>query len=345
LNLFQKIKQIEQEGKPFVAYRNPNESSITLIAQHTDELFVFDDFSASGYVFAPFDNNEDAYLLKPDLVYQEEFIPDSIHSRELIGFKNTTEEKEHIVKVKKAVQTIKDTEISKIVISRKEVLSVSKLNTVALFENLLNTYDNAYVYVWSHPKVGKWMGATPETLLTVAKNVFKTMSLAGTQPFLGDLYPEWGAKEVEEQQMVSDFIKYNLEDKVDSLRFSKVETAKAGNLLHLKTEISGNLKKAKDIEVLVNLLHPTPAVCGLPKDESKAYILKNEGYHRSFYTGYLGALNILDSTSLFVNLRCFSIKENKVSLYVGGGITSGSNPEKEWLETVEKSKTIKDILF
>lgn len=345
MELLQKIKKIEQEGRPFVAYRKPNENKVILIAQDTDELFVFDDFSVSGYVFAPFDNNEDAYFLKPDFVCKEDFTPSVVIDAKAVNNDSIVDKEEHIAKVKQAVETINGTDISKIVISRKEEVFSSELDTAVLFENLLNTYSNAYVYVWYHPKVGKWMGATPETLLTVSKNVFKTMSLAGTQPYLGTLDPKWGTKEIEEQQMVSDFIKSNLEHKVDSLEFYNVETVKAGNLLHLKTEISGRLKNSQDLEVLVQLLHPTPAVCGLPKNESKAYIIENEGYHRSFYTGYLGVLNMFEETSLFVNLRCFSISTNKVSLYVGGGITSSSVPENEWLETVAKSKTIKNILF
>ncbi|NJB83812.1 chorismate-binding protein [Wenyingzhuangia aestuarii] len=346
MNLLEQINKAEQEGIPFAAYKNPNENSLTLILQHTDDLFVFDDFTASGYVFAPFDSKEDAYILKPDRVYKE-----SLASLELISDTDIdvrtddVAKNSHMTKVAEAVASIQSTDLSKIVISRKEELSVPNFDTITVFEKLLNTYANAYVYIWYHPRVGKWMGATPETLLKVEQGVFKTMSLAGTQAFKGDLNPTWGAKELEEQQMVSDFIKSSLETKVDDLQFSEVKTVKAGTLLHLKTNVSGRLKQAKDVEVLVHLLHPTPAVCGLPKNDSKSYILKNEGYHRSFYTGYLGVLNMFKQTSLFVNLRCFSVNKETVSLYVGGGITSNSHPEKEWLETVAKSKTIKRVLF
>ena len=90
-------------------------------------------------------------------------------------------------------------------------------------------------------------------------------------------------------------------------------------------------------------MHPTPAVCGFPKKESKDFILKNERYDRAFYTGFLGELN-MSTSELYVNLRCMEIEKESIHIYVGGGITKESDPEKEWNETVAKSKTIKGVL-
>ena len=101
---------------------------------------------------------------------------------------------------------------------------------------------------------------------------------------------------------------------------------------------------------LIRALHPTPAVCGLPRVKANNFILKNENYKRTFYTGFLGELNLKDSESnvqysqLYVNLRCMEVDENKASIFVGGGITKDSNAEKEWEETVFKTKTMKRVL-
>jgi isochorismate synthase len=94
----------------------------------------------------------------------------------------------------------------------------------------------------------------------------------------------------------------------------------------------------------LQLLHPTPAVCGLPKDKSKAFILDNENYDRTFYTGFLGELNVEDQTDLFVNLRCMEISGSQAHLYMGCGITKESIPEKEWEESCNKSATMKRVL-
>jgi isochorismate synthase len=96
-------------------------------------------------------------------------------------------------------------------------------------------------------------------------------------------------------------------------------------------------------------LHPTPAVCGLPKEDSKKFIIENENYDRSYYTGYLGELNTRSvnnelSSDLYVNLRSMQIENENAYVYIGCGITKDSDPEKEWEESVNKSMTMKRVL-
>jgi isochorismate synthase len=116
--------------------------------------------------------------------------------------------------------------------------------------------------------------------------------------------------------------------------------------------LTNHLNQNRKIKVLPSFifLHPTPAVCGLPKENAKQFILENEGYERKFYSGFLGELNlntilnkVVDS-DLFVNLRCMEIERHKVHLYIGCGITKDSNPEKEYIETANKAMTMKQIL-
>jgi isochorismate synthase len=132
----------------------------------------------------------------------------------------------------------------------------------------------------------------------------------------------------------------------------------------LKTSISGKVKPDLLPDIIVRL-HPTPAVCGLPKESSKSFILENENYDREFYTGFLGELNftsekkrnsnsrnvengayraIKKSTELFVNLRCIQIVDALAFIYVGGGVTKDSDSEKEWEETINKSHTMLRVL-
>jgi isochorismate synthase len=88
----------------------------------------------------------------------------------------------------------------------------------------------------------------------------------------------------------------------------------------------------------------------LPKAVAKDFILKNEGYNRAYYTGFLGELNF-DSfnkksikSDLYVNLRCMQLKNNQAHIYIGCGITKQSTPQKEWEESVNKSMTMKRVL-
>ena len=97
-------------------------------------------------------------------------------------------------------------------------------------------------------------------------------------------------------------------------------------------------------------MHPTPALCGLPKQEAKQFIIKNEGYSREFYSGFLGEINkdfefnTAGKSDVFVNLRCMKLDKNEAHLFIGGGITKESNPLNEFQETINKSQTIKKIL-
>jgi isochorismate synthase len=194
------------------------------------------------------------------------------------------------------------------------------------------------------------LGATPEQLLKANKDEIKTVALAGTQVFDGTENVVWETKEKEEQQFVTDFITNNLKDYASEVSVSAPYTAKAGNILHIKTDITAKLKDKKDLKNVIQTLHPTPAVCGLPKEATKSFIITNEGYNRDYYSGFLGELNIdlatfrAEQSDLFVNLRCMKIVGNFAELFIGCGITSESNPEKEFLETVNKSMTMKKVL-
>ncbi len=268
----------------------------------------------------------------------------------------------HIALVNKAKSAIDGGLIDKLVLSRSLKLSNST-PPLRLFLTLIERYASAFCYLWYHPKIGMWLGATPEILLQLQNDRFTTMSLAGTQIAVGREKPEWGRKELEEQAMVTEYIKNVLVDKVTDLKIFGLESVLAGNLWHLRTKITGHLNK--DLKELIQAMHPTPAVCGLPMEEAKKFILQNEAYDRTYYTGYLGELNMLQEknrapkgknienrayrslkpmTALYVNLRCMQLTLNEAIIYVGGGITKDSNPEMEWEETVNKSLTMLKVL-
>jgi len=267
--------------------------------------------------------------------------------------------------VRKTIEEIKANVFKKVVISREERINLKDKNIITIFLKLLSSYKNALVYCFYHPKVGIWLGATPETFLSINGRQFKTMSLAGTKT-IGDV-KKWGEKELEEQQLVTDYITHAVGGLIRNIQVSDVETSRAGDLLHLKTTLSGILNfESSDLKILLNKLHPTPAVCGLPKEASKTFILENEGYNREYYTGFIGELNykstksrnsnsrnvennaytrIKNTSNLYVNLRCMQIKGDDAIIYVGGGITKDSIPEKEWEETINKSHTMKKVLY
>lgn len=357
-------KQIDNK-LPFVAYRKPNESFVKGLLQNDNTLYVIDDFSEQGFVFAPFDDKNQSILLPFDVCQD---IKSEYHSLDIDQKKTDSsilkeEQQQHIKLVEKGIEAITLGDFQKVVLSRKETVDLKGKSVFQLFVNMLDSYPDAFVYCWFHPKVGLWLGATPETLIKVDNNRLFTMALAGTQVYEGDLNVSWGEKEQEEQQIVTNFIVEQLKPLTKDISLSKVHTVRAGNLLHLQTQIStkfeGNLKP------VIQALHPTPAVCGLPKEKTKRFILNNENYKRTFYSGFLGELNlkmtktrnqnkrnvennaftfIKTCSDLYVNLRCMEIVNGTANIFVGGGITKDSNPKDEWDETVAKSLTMKKVL-
>jgi len=346
--IFNKIEESYKNNKPFVAYRKPNEKEVLFFFQEDDILHFSSEFTEKGFVFAPFKSDEKAILfpleksefIKEEIVLNNNFDVNTIDVKE-----HVLEKEKHIALIEKTLEEINKNKLVKVVVSRKEEVLLTDFNVLLTFKKLLKTYANAFVYVWFHPKVGLWFGATPETLLDIVKNRFNTMSLAGTQVCKDDEVVVWKNKELEEQQLVTDFIETQLKPISTDLQIDKKETVKAGDLLHLRTKVTGCLSSTSHLKELIRVLHPTPAVCGLPRDSATKFINSNENYSRTFYAGFLGELNVENkNTSLFVNLRCMSVVKNTASVYVGGGITKESDATKEWQETVFKSKTIKKIL-
>ena len=150
--------------------------------------------------------------------------------------------------------------------------------------------------------------------------------------------------------MVTDFITQSLANKVSELTVSSPYSIQASNLWHIKTDITARIGSDSNLEEIIKALHPTSAVCGLPKAAAKDFILQNEPYDRSYYSGFLGELNIdlatfrTEQSDLFVNLRCMKINDKQVELFIGCGITKDSVPEAEFIETVNKSMTMRKVL-
>ena len=209
-----------------------------------------------------------------------------------------------------------------------------------LFDELCTAYPTAFVYLISSKFFGTWVGATPETLLSYKNGAFSTMSLAGTKK---EVSTEWTNKEIEEQEFVTEFIKAELKKmEVTNLVISPTHTTYTGSVYHLKTDLSFQTGIERWNNV-ANALHPTPAVCGIPRDKAYNHILESEKHNREFYTGIIG-FQKENELQAFVNLRCLQVHENVVSLYVGGGITAQSKPEAEFLETTNKAQTLLKVI-
>ncbi|RUA12413.1 MAG: isochorismate synthase [Flavobacteriia bacterium] len=341
--LFGKVENQLKNDLPFAIYRKPEQEELVGVFQMDKEL-RFTNFQDRGFVFAPFDLTKGAVLIRPDEIVTGTHSFQKKLDRAEVALSDEGK-KEHLELVEKGIQEIGKGNLKKVVLSRKMEVALTK-SPLTIFNDLLQQYPNACCYLFHHPEVGTWCGATPETLVKVKGGELWTMSLAATLPFEGNEDPKWGSKEIEEQDMVSDYIREKLHPALERLEIDEAKSVRAGNLWHLRSEVRGRMKPETDIQKVIITLHPTPAVCGIPTQDAMDFIMRNENYQRTFYTGFLGELNLLgpNDVSLFVNLRCMELNGDKASIFVGGGITSASNPLNEWIETQNKSKTMLGIL-
>ncbi|NOX86071.1 MAG: chorismate-binding protein [Chlorobi bacterium] len=342
----------------FAAYRLPGKKQeIHCIIQPDREVVkvnIEDIEQYSGFVVAPFDSADDRkmYIIRPDIVVSENGkTPDfgrlsDLPDKETDEFSIANHEmskEEYISRAAYLIEMLKDNALQKIVLSRLINLPhIPGFQVTDFFAALQKRYPEAFVFLFNIPGRGTWTGASPETLLSLNEKTAETVALAGTRP-MDDM--NWTTKEANEQQIVTDFVKEILDDNKITYQEKGPGTSMAGNLVHLKTTFQMAAKfvigKAGK---LVSALHPTPAVCGYPKADAFDLIKVVEKHKRRFYTGFLGPWNLSGTNHLFVNLRCAEIKDEEMNLYVGGGITIGSDPEAEWEETVRKSQTLLTIV-
>ncbi|MDE6288590.1 MAG: chorismate-binding protein [Muribaculaceae bacterium] len=229
----------------------------------------------------------------------------------------------------------------KTVISRTIHSTCPGVDRIRVAEKLFDRFPEALCYVFYHPELGAWMGATPELLLktNTENRSFETMALAGTKT----VDEQWDAKNRDEQRMVTDFIIDTLTPFSEIIEVKPIETLRYGLIEHLCTRIYGKVNPTVTRNDILDRLSPTPAVGGYPRKDSLDVIERVEEHDRGCYGGYL-TFTDGDMTESYVILRCIQFNEEGYTAYSGSGITALSDPEKEWLETEAKAAPLIDIV-
>ncbi|RED93893.1 chorismate-binding protein [Marinoscillum furvescens] len=367
------LSQVIHTPYPLAVWRLPNEAKIFAIVdlsgsgqdydQNLEELheaFLINPYNAShpvapqvlqGNIIIHIHNSEAELRIAP-----------TTSSDQLEGFRQALESKkadpihqpvadissgDFSTMVADAVQSIRQGKLEKVVLSRYEDFDHQGEDPLSLFERIAEMYPRAFCHLTSTTH-GIWLGASPEKLLSIeGQRYFSTDALAGTQPLAESISLSevaWMQKEIEEQAMVSRYIIACFK-KIRLREFDEIgpKTVRAGNLAHLKTEFKVDMEATNSPllgSTMLDLLHPTSAVCGFPRETADDFIKAHEGYDRSLYAGFMGPVGFNGNTHLFVNLRCLQLIGDKARLYAGAGITEDSRPEKELAETAHKMQTL-----
>ena len=348
------LNDLIASGNPFAIYRSPGERYLNIITQNDATVFTTNDIeelnAKQGFIIAPFQSNNDnpICLIRSDRHWTISLdnLPTSSNDKQIESEVHPCSA-DYKKRFEIFIEALRNNHFEKLVLSRSE----KEENKVTIdkegsFLSACQRYENSYVYFAYTPLTGAWMGSSPEVLLSNVSGKWMTVALAGTQSLSeGKLPQQWDYKNRIEQDVVSSYIRQLLQNEGITLEETKPYSVKAGNLSHLRTDFYFSLPNSEQLGGLLKHLHPTPAVCGLPKQSAYQFILNNEGYDRKYYSGFIGRLNLEGTTEIYVNLRCMHFNDTCSTLYAGGGLLASSTLEDEWIETEKKMQTMKNILI
>ncbi len=357
------INELTELNIPFALWSLPGKNNPEIIISDSEKVIQVKPDKLNGeegFVFAPYriGKTEPLILLKPGIYKKglKKILEINLQNFTASGYSQISNNQRFIIdreayisEVENAVSELSRTKLSKVIISRLIPHQRKNESVGEVYVQLLKQTPNAFVYLVNLPgKTGEvnmpglWMGATPEVLLRSEGKTLETVSLAGTQSRKQVNDYSWHTKEIEEQAFVSRYIldvfyKFNIHPYITR----GPETLESGKVAHLATSFRFAANKLEaNLGDFVAELHPTPAICGYPKEKADKFIFKTEKHSRRYYSGYLGPWRLNADVGLFVNLRCMEIFPEKYILYSGAGITARSIPEKEWEETGKKAATL-----
>lgn len=341
------------ETTSYVLYRTPHSQHFTRLVQRGEPrtFHALEQMpEGGGYAIVPFEPSADCPLvwIEPDeaTTHAVPAAPMGLPSH------HESDEAAQRAAYSRAFATahsrLTDGTLRKVVLSRRLVVTLHEheadLDAQRLFLRACHYRPGSFVALWHTPHTGTWLTATPEVLLDRRHHVWSTMALAGTLPWQEGVTPVWNAKNREEQQVVARFIDEQLRPVCDTLTASPVYTLHTGNLQHLCTDFRFTLPDHTTVGEVLARLHPTPAVCGMPRQEALRTISQAEATPRRYYAGFSGPLHLLGETHLYVSLRCMAFSPRQATLYAGGGLMPESQEAEEWDETQRKLTTMLQLL-
>ena len=343
----------------YAIYRLPHEDHATLIRQSEGEPMELHSLTElngkQGFVVAPFDVKDGQPLVliqgTPERVSLDNKNIGNIKSED-INIRNINKGADYYrVDFANYHAQLENGHFRKIVLARCADENMSEgVEPMDLFYRACEMYPRLFIALVETPQSGCWLTATPEILLDGNCQDWRTIALAGTMKLEGDqLNGEgetltWSTKNIQEQRIVATYITECLEQFTSDFREEGPRTVRAANLVHLRSDFTFKLADNEHIGDVLQALHPTPAVCGLPKREAFNFIVKNEHTPRRYYSGFMGPLQ-MDDTHLYVSLRCMNIEGKNCHLYAGGGLLKDSTEEQEWQETEAKMETMRRLLY
>lgn len=242
--------------------------------------------------------------------------------------------------------------IPKVVLSRQTELNCThKINHIDLLNLWQKANPNSFHFSFQFSEKHAFIGCSPERLFQREKQQLTTEALAGTisrgrneredRLLLQSLLTD---KKIDrENYLVQEFIISNLKQLKAQVTHKEPYVMQLQHVQHLCVPINAIVKENTTDSQLLYRLHPTPAVGGSPKQPALQFINDNEPYRRGWYAGTVGYLRE-NKSDFSVAIRSALISENKIKLFAGAGIVTGSIASQEWQELDNKIETILEVI-
>lgn len=349
----------------FAAYRLPLQKHVMLNRRHDEPEVIASAAELNGregFVIAPFAADSKCPILLLHAEWEATEVDALCSDDEALSIINTNNaemRKHYHTDFSNFHSQLTEEKFSKIVLARSLKIDVDKTpDPLCLFARACRMYPRMFVALFSTDISGTWLVATPEILLSGTGGDMATMALAGTMQLSGKQLafdtPEddgtsrntivWSEKNRQEQHYVETYITECIEHFADDFSKTKPYTTRAGNLVHLRTDIKFRLSNTSQLGDVLEAMHPTPAVCGIPKHQTQEFIIDNESGPRRYYSGFAGPISANGDTHLYVSLRCMQIRGKEMRLYAGGGLLKESTEQREWDETEAKMLTMRSVI-
>jgi len=258
---------------------------------------------------------------------------------------------QHEVNVRAAVEALAERDLRKVVLARALDLDFAEpVRAEHVVRNLAYGNPRHFTYAAELPGGRTLVGATPELLLSRSGTSVFTSPHAGSMPRSADPVLDRAngeallasRKDQVEHAVVIDYVVETLRPFCTSLDVpAGPELVSTPAIWHLRTPITGELADA-DVTALdlAAALHPTPAICGTPTEESRDLVQELEPFDRDYYAGAVGWVDAAGDGEWAVAIRCAEVAETSMRLYAGGGIVPASDPRAELDETTAKFRTL-----
>lgn len=275
---------------------------------------------------------------KPIQVKDKKFYPEETHWYSFVS--QTTE-------------AIENGYFEKAVLARCCVFECAEeIDPFAITASLQKKAEGATVFCFSNEKMA-FLGATPEFLFSKNKNSIWSEAVAGTtrrgqnseddEKLAKQLLSN--PKTLREIRPVQTFLCEKLSSVCwEPPNISNVYVKKTVNVQHLSSDINSQLKEGITDRDILDQIHPTPALCGMPRENAFAWIREREPFDRRWYGSAIG-WSTEETSQWAAAIRCCYIEGKTVFLYTGVGIVAGSDPKEEWEELNDKMNLYQGIFL